>query len=105
MFVMGKYLAEIQLLKIWKPRVQKNQNIEKITFKVVQIKCLEMYITNEKLCFDIFMVGNLQNIFMGHVFYNNFCTNNRTFMSFFKTLNTFSICLDTIHMSQRSFVH
>ncbi len=48
MFVMGQYLAEIQLLKIWKPRVQKNQNIEKITFKVVQIKCLAMYITNSK---------------------------------------------------------
>ncbi len=44
----------------------KNQNIEKITFKVVQMKFLAMHITNQKLSFDIFMVGNLQNIFMEH---------------------------------------
>ncbi len=42
--------------------MQKNLNIEKITFKVV----LAMHITNQKLSFDIFMVGNLQNIFMEH---------------------------------------
>ncbi len=29
--------------------VQKNQNTEKIAFKVVQIKFLAMYITNQKL--------------------------------------------------------
>ncbi len=28
-------------------RVQKNQNIEKITFKIVQIKFLAMQITNQ----------------------------------------------------------
>ncbi len=39
--------------------VQKNLNIEKIIFKVVQIKFLAMHITNQKLSFDIFMVGNL----------------------------------------------
>ncbi len=32
-------------LKIWNLRVQINQNIEKITFKVVQIKFLAMHIT------------------------------------------------------------
>ncbi len=32
-------------LKIWNLRVQKNQNIEKITFKVVQIRFLAMHIT------------------------------------------------------------
>ncbi len=47
-------------------RVQKNLNIEKITFKVVQMKFLAMHITNQKLSFDIFTVGNLLNIFMEH---------------------------------------
>ncbi len=47
-------------------RVQKNLNIEKIIFKVVQMKFLAMHITNQKLSFDIFTVGNLQNIFMEH---------------------------------------
>ncbi len=46
--------------------MQKNQNIEKIIFKVVQMKFLAMHITNQKLSFDIFMVGNLQNILMEH---------------------------------------
>ncbi len=44
----------------------KNINIEKIIFKVVQMKFLAMHITNQKLSFDIFTVGNLQNIFMEH---------------------------------------
>ncbi len=67
-----QYLAEIQLfenLRIWNLRVQKNLNIEKITFKVVQMKFLAMHITNKKLSFDIFTVGNLQNIFMEHDLY------------------------------------
>ncbi len=46
--------------------MQKNLNIEKITFKVVQMKFLAMHITNQKLSSDIFTVGNLQNIFMEH---------------------------------------
>ncbi len=46
--------------------MQKNRNIEKITFKVVQIKFLAMHITNQKLSFYIFTVGNLQYIFMEH---------------------------------------
>ncbi len=49
--------------------MQKSQNIEKITFKVVQIKFLAMHITNQKFRFDIIMVGNLQNIFMEHDLY------------------------------------
>ncbi len=56
-------------LKIWNLRVQKNLNIEKITFKVVQMKSLAMHITYQKLSFDIFTVGNLQNIFMEHDLY------------------------------------
>ncbi len=46
--------------------MQKNINIEKITFKFVQMKFLAMHITNQKLSFDIFTVGNVQNIFMEH---------------------------------------
>ncbi len=49
--------------------MQKNLNIEKIIFKVVQIKFLAMHITNQKLSFDISMLGNLQNIFMEHDLY------------------------------------
>ncbi len=49
--------------------MQKNRNIEKIIFKVVQIKFLAMHITNQKLSFDIFTVGKLQNIFMEHDIY------------------------------------
>ncbi len=55
-----------QYLKIWNLRKQKNLNIEKIIFKVVQIKFLAMHITNQKLSFDIFTVGNVLNIFMEH---------------------------------------
>ncbi len=46
--------------------MQKNLNIEKITFKVVQMKFLAMHITNQKLSFDIFTIENLLNIFMEH---------------------------------------
>ncbi len=56
-------------LNIWNLRVQKNLNIEKIAFKSVQMKFLAMHITNQKLSFDIFTVGNLQNIFMEHDLY------------------------------------
>ncbi len=49
-------------LNIWNMRVQKNVNIEKIAFKVVQMKFFAMHITNLKLCFEIFMVWNLLNI-------------------------------------------
>ncbi len=56
-------------MKIWNLRVQKNLNIEKIIFKVVQMKFLAMHITNKKLSFDIFTEGHLQNIFMEHDLY------------------------------------
>ncbi len=49
--------------------MQKNLNIEKIAFKVVQMKSLAMHITNQKISFDIFTVGHLQNIFMERDFY------------------------------------
>ncbi len=49
--------------------MQKNINIEKIAFKVVQMKFLAMHITNQKLSINIFTVGNLLNIFMEHNLY------------------------------------
>ncbi len=64
MAIFGQYTAKSG---IW--GCKKNQNIEKIAFKVVQIKFLEMHITNQKWSFDIFTVGNLQNIFMEHDLY------------------------------------
>ncbi len=64
--MIGQYLAEIQLFENGS---KKNLNIEKIIFKVVQMKFLAMHITNQKLSFDIFTVGNLQNIFMEHDLY------------------------------------
>ncbi len=67
-FVMiGQYLAEIQLfLNLESEGAKKKSKIEKMAFKVVQMKFLAMHITNQKLRFDIFMVGNSQNIFMEH---------------------------------------
>ncbi len=43
----------------WKSGIwgAKNLNIEKIAFKVIQMKSLAMHITNQKLSFDIFTVG------------------------------------------------
>ncbi len=70
-FVMiGQYLAEIQLLENLESEDAKNKNIEKIAFKVVQMKSLAMHINKQnehlKCSFGIFMVGNVQNIFMEH---------------------------------------
>ncbi len=48
-----------KFVKIWNLRVQKNLNIEKIAFKVVQMKFLAMNITNQNGRFDIFTVRNL----------------------------------------------
>ncbi len=56
-------------LKLWNLRLQKNLNIEKIAFKVVEMKSLAMHFTNKKRSFDIFTVGNLLNIFMDHDVY------------------------------------
>ncbi len=43
---------------------KKKKKKEKITFTVVQIKFLAIHITNQKLLFYIFTVGNLPNILM-----------------------------------------
>ncbi len=68
-------MAEIQLFENLESEGAKNLNIEKIAFKVVQIKFLAMHITNQKLSFDIFTVGNL-NIFMEHDLYQRYLTTN-----------------------------
>ncbi len=65
-------MAEIQLfenLESESATKQKSKYNEKLAFKVVQIKFLAMHITNKKLRFDIFTVGNVQNIFMEHDLY------------------------------------
>ncbi len=48
---------------------KKNWNIEKITFKVTQMKFSAMHIINKKCSLDMFTVVNLQNIFMEHELY------------------------------------
>ncbi len=64
-------IFEIELFENLESEGAKNKikNIEKIIFKVVQMKFLAMHITNQKLSFDIFTVGNLQNIFVEHDLY------------------------------------
>ncbi len=73
--MIGQYL---EILKIWNPRVQKNLNIEKIIFKVVQIKFLAMHITHQKLRFDIFKVEHFQNIFMEHDKFDKMISSSHT---------------------------
>ncbi len=75
----GDIWLRYNYLKIWNLRVQKNLNVEKIIFKVVQMKFLAMHITDQELHFDIFRVGNVQNIFMEHDlndFWNKIKINN-----------------------------
>ncbi len=45
------------------------QDIDNIAFKSVQMKLLAMHINDQKWSFDVFTVGNLQNIFIEHDFY------------------------------------
>ncbi len=47
--MIGQYMAEIQLYENLESEGAKNENIEKIAFKVVQIKSLEMHITKKKV--------------------------------------------------------
>ncbi len=51
LLVLDNIWLRYNYLKIWNLRVQKNLNIEKIIFKVVQIKFLAMHITNQKMKF------------------------------------------------------
>ncbi len=52
---------------IWRCK-KKNLNIEKIIFKVVQMKFLAMHLLIKNYVL-VFMEGNLQNIFMEHDLY------------------------------------
>ncbi len=67
-FVQDNIWPIYNYFNIWNLRVQRNEFIEKIAFKVVPM-FLAMHITNQKLSFYIFTVGNLQNIFMEHDLY------------------------------------
>ncbi len=68
-FVMiGQYLAEIQLFENLESEGAKKSKYWE-NRPVVQMKFLAIHITNQKWSFDIFMVGNLQNIFMEHDLY------------------------------------
>ncbi len=49
--LLGQYLAEIQLFENWNLSVQNYLNIEKIAFKVVQMRFLAMHTTNQKIKF------------------------------------------------------
>ncbi len=70
MFVrIRQYLVETQLFENLEYEDAKNLNIEKIAFKVVQMKFLLMHITNLFFFIYIFMVGHLQNIFMEYDLY------------------------------------
>ncbi len=65
-----QYLAAIQLFEnLESEGAKKNHNLEKIIFKVVQMKFLAMHINNQIWSFDIFTVGHFQNIFMEHDLY------------------------------------
>ncbi len=64
-----QYSAEIQLFENLESEGAKKSKYWEIAFKVVQIKFLAIHITNQKLSFNIFRVGDLQNIFMEHDLY------------------------------------
>lgn len=54
-----QYLSEILIICNLRVILKNNLNIEKVTFKVVQIKYLAMHITNQTWHFDIFTVESV----------------------------------------------
>ncbi len=62
-------MAKIQLFENLESEGAKKSKYWENRLKVVQMKFLAMHITNQKLSFDIFMVGNLLNILMEHDLY------------------------------------
>ncbi len=85
----ASYLAEIELFEnLESDGEKKEENIEKITFKVVQMNFLAMHTTNQKLSFDIFKVGHFQNIVMEYDHYfiiiiiNNYFLHKRKIVNF-----------------------
>ncbi len=67
--MIGQYLAEIQLFENLITEGEKKSKYWENRLLSCQMKFLAMYITNQKLSFDIFTVVNLQNIFMEHDLY------------------------------------
>ncbi len=65
----GNIWLRCNYLKIWNLRAQKNLNIEKLAFKVVQLKFLSMHITKQKLSWNMFTLRNVLNISMKHDLY------------------------------------
>ncbi len=59
--MIGQYFVNLE-----SEGAKKSKYLRKSPLKVVQMKFLAMHITNQKLSFDIFTVGNLLNIFMEH---------------------------------------
>ncbi len=55
----------LQLFENLESEGAKKRNIEKISFKFVQMKSIAMHITNKKRSFDIFKVGNLAKYLHG----------------------------------------
>ncbi len=60
---LGNIWPRYNYLKIWNLRVQKNLNIEKIAFKVVQIKFLAIHITKLLILLNIIFSETL-NIYL-----------------------------------------
>ncbi len=54
-----------QYLKIWNLRAQKNLNIKKIIFKVVQMKFSAMHITNQTIKF-VYIYGRKCTKYLWH---------------------------------------
>ncbi len=52
-----------------KSKYRENRLVGDLIWTVVQMKCLAMYITNQKLSLDKFIIGNVQNIFIDHDLY------------------------------------
>ncbi len=68
--MIGQYLAEIQLFwNLESEGAKKSKYWENCLY--VQMKFLAKHITNQKWSFDIFTVGNWQNIFMERNLYFN----------------------------------
>ena len=67
--MIGQYLAEIQIFENLESEGAKiSKHWENCLWNCPN-EFLAMHITNQKLSFDIFMVGNLLNIFMEHDLY------------------------------------
>ncbi len=67
--MIGQHLPEIKLFENLETEGAKILKILRKSPLKFQMKFLAIYITNQKLSFDIFTVGNVLNIFMEHYLY------------------------------------